>query len=84
MSALINYYKFEKDKEVAAKIFNRGLTRREIEMAMSVLDGRTYKEIGEEYFIAEKTVSKHASNIFKKTGVKNRTEFSKRFGAKKE
>lgn len=82
MSALMNYYKFEKDKEVTPKFFRRGLTRREIEMAMSVLDGRSYKEIGEEYFIAEKTASKHASNIFKKTGVKNRTEFLKRFGTK--
>ena len=82
MSALMNYYKYEKEKELSPKFYKRGLTRRQIEMAMSILDERTYKEIGEEYFIAEKTVSKHASNIFKKTGVKNRTEFLDRFRTK--
>ena len=81
MSILLNFYKTKKGKEVSPKFFSRGLTRREIEIAMSVLDGRSYKEIGDEYFIAEKTASKHASNIFKKTGVNNRAEFLKRFGA---
>ena len=82
MNALLNYYKAERNKEIAPKFFTRGLTGREIEMAMSVLDGRSYKEIGDEYFIAEKTASKHASNIFKKMRVKNRTEFMERFGKK--
>ncbi|MCG2459453.1 LuxR C-terminal-related transcriptional regulator [Flavobacteriaceae bacterium F89] len=84
MSALLNYYNTERNKEITPKFFNRGLTGREIEIAMSVLDKRSYKEIGEEYFIAEKTASKHASNIFKKTGVKNRKEFLKRFGKTKK
>lgn len=84
MSALLNYYKTARDKEITPKFFNRGLTGREIEIALSVLDKRSYKEIGEEYFIAEKTASKHASNFFKKMGVKNRREFLERFGEKKK
>ncbi|MDF4220874.1 LuxR C-terminal-related transcriptional regulator [Maribacter sp. M208] len=43
----------------------------------------SYKNIAKDLFIAESTVSKHASNIFKKSGVKNRTEFLKRFRKKK-
>ncbi len=78
MDQLFTYYKADKDKEITPKFFNRDLTGREIEIAMEILDERSYKAIGAEYFIAEKTVSKHASNIFKKTGVKNKTEFLER------
>jgi DNA-binding CsgD family transcriptional regulator len=56
----------------------KNLTRREMEIAMSILEDRSYKDIGEDLFIAESTVSKHASNIFKKTQVKNKAEFISR------
>ena len=79
MGLLLNFHKIEKAKEIRPKFFSRGLTAREIEIAMSILDKKTYNEIGEEYFIAPKTASKHASNIFKKTGVKSRKEFLERF-----
>lgn len=62
-----------------SKIIYEDLTRREIEVAISIFKNLSYEEISKELFIAEKTVSKHASNIFKKTGVKNRREFSKKF-----
>ncbi|RDK89209.1 helix-turn-helix domain-containing protein [Marinirhabdus gelatinilytica] len=58
------------------------LTRREIEIALAILSNSSYKNIGKELFIAESTVSKHASNIYKKTGVKNRKQFIKRFKTK--
>ena len=58
------------------------LTRREIEIALAILSNASYKNIGKDLFIAESTVSKHASNIYKKTGVKNRKEFVKRFKTK--
>ena len=80
MGPLLDFYKIERGKEIRPKFFRRGLTAREIEIAMSILDKKSYNEIGEEYFIAEKTASKHASNIFKKTGVKSRKEFIERFG----
>ena len=83
MDQLFTYYQTDKSKEITPKFFNRGLTGREIEIAMEILDRRSYKTIGEEYFIAEKTVSKHASNIFKKTGVKNKTEFLERYRKRK-
>lgn len=66
-----------------SQVINGNLTRREIEIAISILSKQSYKSMAEELFIAESTVTKHASNIFKKTGVKNRTEFTKRFSGKK-
>ncbi|MDT0690923.1 helix-turn-helix transcriptional regulator [Salegentibacter sp. F188] len=65
------------------KIIYGDLTRREVEIALSILRGMTYKEIAKDLYIAESTVSKHASNIFKKTGSKNRSNFLSRFRTKK-
>ena len=42
----------------------------------------SYKDISNELFIAPKTVSKHASNIFKKTKTKNRKDFLETLGTK--
>ncbi|MGJ8762032.1 MAG: LuxR C-terminal-related transcriptional regulator [Polaribacter sp.] len=71
--------KKQRDDFVKRKIIYEDLTRREIEISLSILSELNYKNIAKELFIAESTVSKHASNIFKKTGVKNRSEFLKRF-----
>ena len=71
--------KKQREESVERKIIYEDLTRREIEVALSILSNLSYKKIAEELFIAESTVSKHASNIFKKTGVKNRREFLKQF-----
>ncbi|PHQ27667.1 helix-turn-helix transcriptional regulator [Leeuwenhoekiella nanhaiensis] len=75
--------KKQRDESVERKIIYEDLTRREIEVALSILSNLSYKNIAKDLFIAESTVSKHASNIFKKTGVKNRREFLKRFRKKK-
>ena len=64
---------------VKTKIIFQNLTRREFEIALSILSATPYKKIAKDLFIAESTVSKHASNIFKKTGVKNRRQFLSRF-----
>ncbi|WP_233131553.1 helix-turn-helix domain-containing protein [Tenacibaculum holothuriorum] len=74
---LSNKRKIEEINE--SEVINGNLTRRETEIAVSILSKLSYKSIAEELYIAESTVSKHASNIFKKTGVKNRSEFLKRF-----
>ena len=71
--------KKQKDELVERKIIYEDLTRREIEIAVSILSELSYRNIAKDLFIAESTVSKHASNIFKKTDVKNRREFLKRF-----
>lgn len=55
-----------------------GLTSREKEIVRLVRIGKTYKHIGEELFISERTVSKHIQNIFEKLGVSNRVELLNR------
>lgn len=67
-----NYYKTEEQKQ-PLDTFN--LTTKEKEVAALILKNYKYKDIAELMFITEKTVSKHASNIFKKTNVSNRNDF---------
>lgn len=74
----------KKNARLNSSLLNQGLTRREIEISMVILERKTYKEISDYFFIAESTVSKHASNIFKKIGVKNRTEFLSGFRPRKK
>ena len=81
------YEVFAMSKEKAinsadTKIIYENLTRREIEITLSILSNLSYKQIAKEMFIAESTVSKHASNIYKKTGVKNRRQFISRYRKK--
>lgn len=50
------------------------LTEREKEVAMLIMDGKKYREIGDELFISLSTVKKHANNIYRKTGTANGRE----------
>jgi len=55
------------------RLFN--LTNREIEIAKLIVKGKTSKEIANELFISEKTVTKHIQNMFEKTDVSNKVGF---------
>ncbi len=48
------------------------LSEREVQVLRLLAAGKTNREIGEELFISEKTVARHVSNIFDKTGVPTR------------
>lgn len=50
------------------------LTIREKDIAKLICQGQKYKDIGETLFIAERTVTKHAQNIFEKVQVSNKIE----------
>jgi DNA-binding CsgD family transcriptional regulator len=50
------------------------LSKREKEISKLICGGNTYKEIGEQLFIADRTVAKHAQNIFEKMSVCNKME----------
>ncbi len=68
----------EQEKEThqlfdASALLNK-LSRREQEIAMKVISRSSYRQIGDELFISESTVRKHAQNIFRKLGVKNRSQ----------
>jgi len=49
-----------------------GLSARETEVARLLLEGRTYREVGDALFISEKTVDTHVQHIYAKTGARNR------------
>lgn len=51
-----------------------GLTKRETEVSVLVLQGLTNKEIAQTLFISETTVKKHLSNVFTKLKVTAREE----------
>lgn len=50
------------------------LTAREKEIAVFICQGNTYRDIGEQLHIADRTVAKHAQNIFEKVRVSNKME----------
>ncbi len=54
---------------------NTGLSERELEVAWLLYRGYTNRQIGEELFIAETTVKKHASHIYEKLDVSGRKEY---------
>jgi DNA-binding NarL/FixJ family response regulator len=57
-----------------ADIDGESLTEREREVLQLVARGHTYKEIGEELFIAEKTVENHTRNILNKLQLNRKNE----------
>lgn len=50
----------------------RGLSERELEIIALVAEGLTNQEIAGNLTISKRTVDNHVSNIFTKTGAKNR------------
>ena len=52
------------------------LTKRELEIVTSIVDGYTNKEIAKRLSISEQTVKHHLTSIFEKVGVTNRLELA--------
>ena len=52
------------------------LTRREVQVAMAVLEGASNREIAQKLGLGEQTVKNHLSNIFDKLGVSSRLELA--------
>lgn len=50
------------------------LSRREMEVVEAVAKGQSNKEVAHELFVTEKTIKFHLTNIFKKAGVKSRSQ----------
>lgn len=61
-----------KGKLTSSFLENFKLTPREGEIIEKAYKGKTNKEIGEELFIATKTVENHLSNIYQKMQIKNK------------
>ncbi len=59
---------------VTEKLKAYGLTKRELEIAGLIAEGKSNGEIAEQLYISETTVKKHVSNIFEKMGIGRREE----------
>lgn len=55
-----------------------GLTKREVEIALLVIQNESNAEIAEQLFISETTVKKHMSNIFSKLEIGQRREIKEK------
>jgi DNA-binding CsgD family transcriptional regulator len=55
------------------------LTPRETQIALAVAEGHSNKEIAAALFLTPKTVECHLTRIYRKTGVRSRTELVRRF-----
>lgn len=56
-----------------------GLTERETQIALLLLDGQTMRGIAEELFISERTVKFHSKNAYEKLGVSSKKELMQKF-----
>ncbi len=55
----------------------RELTPQELEVALAVARGATNREVASALFVSPKTIEAHLSRIFRKLGVRSRTELAK-------
>jgi DNA-binding CsgD family transcriptional regulator len=53
------------------------LTRRETEIALQAVDGRSNREIAEMFSLSERTVEHHIASIYRKLGVRTRLQLAK-------
>jgi DNA-binding NarL/FixJ family response regulator len=66
------------ERPARASVDQEGLTRRELDVLRHVAEGRSNAEVGRILWVTEQTVKFHLSNIYRKLGVLNRTEASRR------
>lgn len=64
----------QEDLDLTKRFQEFGLTKRELEIAGLIAEGKSNGEIAQALFISEATVKKHISNIFEKTGAARREE----------
>jgi DNA-binding CsgD family transcriptional regulator len=55
------------------------LTRRERDVARRVADGATNREVAHDLFVNEKTVEFHLGNVYRKLGLRSRSELARAF-----
>jgi two-component system, NarL family, nitrate/nitrite response regulator NarL len=74
---LVNSFRTSADSaSKAAQLAKYNLTRRELEVLSSVVDGCTNRDIATQFKISEQTVKHHLTSIFEKVGVSNRLELA--------
>ncbi len=69
----------QKQEMARTEMKESGLSDREIEVALLLLDGKSYDEIAEELFISKYTVKRHAHNLYQKMDVTNKVGLISKF-----
>lgn len=69
---------FNDQKSFEMKCAKLDLSKREIDVALLLVNGKTAKEIADALYISDGTVNRHKHNIYKKLGVKNVLSLAKR------
>jgi len=73
---LFHRYDIEEREGNIASLIDIQLTDREKQVLQLLVKGFSNLKIGDELYLSSKTVEKYVSNLFKKTGVANRTELA--------
>jgi DNA-binding NarL/FixJ family response regulator len=68
------FFAFGAGSPVAAPLANWDLTPRETEILVALADGRSNKQMAQEFWLSAQTIKYHLTNIYRKLGVGNRTE----------
>lgn len=71
-----------RDEKHSAELEHCGLSPREKEVALLLLQGKNAKHIAEKLEISTNTVNFHIKNLYKKVGISARSELFARFGSK--
>lgn len=58
--------------------WERVLTSRELEVAQELIQGKSYQEIGEQFFISINTVRQHVKALYRKLQVSNKIQLQKK------
>lgn len=74
LEQLLTYYKGKESNYIIEPAIEVELTRREVQVLQMLKDGGSNMEIADSLFISEHTIKSHLYNIFRKIGVKNRTQ----------
>lgn len=57
------------------------LTPRELQVAQAVADGATNREAAARFFLSEKTVERHLGSVYRKLGLRSRSQLARSFAA---
>ena len=71
--------KLERTKPVDVFLREHGITKREKEIILSLIQGYVIKEISDRLFISVNTVKTHVANIYQKLGVSQRMDLANLF-----
>ena len=62
----------------APVIYRESHAEASVRQILSLLEGKSNKELAQALFVSEKTIETHLANIYRKVGVKNRLELFSR------